>query len=788
MNGSTHGPLRHIEQSPERVCIALPTRHDAEGHLFDIREALTEARGGSMPSSDLVVWPAGLDRSILPKLHLSVRTRNALHSSGRNEGDDPLTVQDVLRIRNFGRTSLRDLLYRLEEFLVRCMHDATDDFEQPSQQLAETSSQFTGEAPSRQDAERHLFDIREALIEARGGSMPNLDLVVWPAGLDRSILPQLPLSVRTRNALHFSGQDEGDDPLTVQDVLRIRNFGRTSLRDLLYRLEEFLVRCTRNAIAESHPPAQQRAGISLRTPSEAPTKVEQPLSSWERAGRLLAPVLAAAEELYGHHDLLSSLRPDLGRLASKLGLATDLETIRVQDLVNGVRGLATVASKRLASVLNDTSVAERAVVEHRLSGSPRSSLREVGLMVGVTRERIRQVQMRLEPRLRTAIGKELTILASLEKERFGSLAEENVLGNRLEQILPFEHQLGKKYFREALISEMGYTLEDGVFFDTNVSRLVDHIASVVRTRADDVGLVAEEQLIVAVPDGWRSYWPWLRRRCGLSDLFGSLGVRASSKAKAKAALISIGRPATRGEIGRICGLDEVQVGTTLSNIPSVVRATKDEWGLKEWVDDEYDGVVGEIIQRIEEDGGATTTARLLTELPAKFGVSPLSVRAHMQTPKFVIRGGSISLASYSSVQLRTLDDVIAGRDAAGNPFWTFIVENRILEGHSVTGVPPEFANALGCEADAAGRVRIDNLPECRELSIGWQLASTTGASLGYLSEPLRRLGIEPGRRARVIIKGFLLASLSADDSTAKQASQGEADAILERMMLRRKVL
>ena len=122
------------------------------------------------------------------------------------------------------------------------------------------------------------------------------------------------------------------------------------------------------------------------------------------------------------------------------------------------------------------------------------------------------------------------------------------------------------------------------------------------------------------------------------------------------------------------------------------------------------------------------------------------------------------------------------------PYWTFVVEGRFFDGYSVTGVPPEFAKALGCAPDAGERVRIDNLPDCAELSIRWPLASTTGASLGYLAEPLEHLGLEPGHRARVTIKGPRLVELSADDGNPEESRTSEADAILQRMMQRRRVL
>ena len=657
-------------------------------------------------------------------------------------------------------------------------------------QTGETSATVTDWAPmpSRYAAEDHLSHLREALTAVRHGSKAEMDHVVWPAGLNRSLLPRLRLAVRTRNALGGSGLMEGDGPLTVQDVLRLQNFGQTSLRDLLFTLEAFLNQCIRNGPTDSDQHGHRPHETSPPPPGASRSQLEHPPSSWERTGRLLAPLLAAGAELYGTKSLVSALHPDFVRLASRMGISSDLEAVRVLDLVDGTNGLASVVSDRLALLVQDASVAQRTVLEHRILGSPPKTLEEVGLIVGVTRERIRQIQKRLEWKVRNALGKELEILASVAKERFGSLAVETEFEDRIKDLLPAEPPSAKRLFRQALIAEMGYSLEDGVFFDSHVARIVEHLASVAQTRADDVGLVEEEQLIAEVPREWRQSWPWLRDRCGLHDMYGSLGIRASTKARAKAALISIARPATRNEIGRVCGLDETRVGATLSNVPSVVRSSKDQWGLREWVDDEYDGIVGEIVQRIEEDGGSTTTERLLTELPAKFGVNPMSVRAYMQTPKFVIRDGSISLASSSSVQLRHLDDVIDGRDRAGNPFWTFVVEARYLEGYSVTGVSPEFAKALGCEADSAQRVRIENLAECRELSVGWRLASTTGASLGYVAEPLKQLGLEPGQRARVTIKGSCLVNLSADDGGAEESRGSEADAILERMMQRRKVL
>ena len=307
--------------------------------------------------------------------------------------------------------------------------------------------------------------------------------------------------------------------------------------------------------------------------------------------------------------------------------------------------------------------------------------------------------------------------------------------------------------------------------------------------ADDAGLVDESSLRSCLPnEDWQPHWPLLLPHTGLHQLHGSVTLRNSAKARAKSALVSIGRAASLEEIATVCGLSERQVAGAFSNIPSVVRATKDMWALKEWVDDEYEGIVAEIIQRIEEDGGSTTTERLLKELPEKFHVSAVSVRAYMQTQKFLVRDGRISLANVSSLELRQLDDAIHGRDANGAPYWTFAVESRFFEGYSVTGVPPEFARALGCDPDGGTHARIENLPMCRDLSVRWRVATTTGASFGYVTDALRQLGLRNGQWVRVTLKGRNLVELTEHHDPGPPGTERPADTILTRMKKRRQVL
>ena len=560
---------------------------------------------------------------------------------------------------------------------------------------------------------------------------------------------------------------------------------------VLDRLHRFLNVHSRDGAA--YPPPNGSTTKDLTTNEPSPRDVTAPADvlphDWESAARMLRPLLAAAVELKGVETVGDALSGEVVDLARRMGISADLESIRVKNLIAGLRGPISVAVGRFEEALLAMSSTQRVVIEYRLLREPQATLAEVASLVGVTRERIRQIQIKLDARLAQALGPEMLFLGSVLHEEFGPIVEEQTFDRHINAKLGTDIGLPERLFRKAIVAEMGYTCQHGTYIDEHARSMIAELRSQVPELADDVGLIEERLLLATLPDeNWQRHWPLLRRHTGLHELHGSLAIRDSAKARAKAALVSIGRAATREEIASMCGLNVRQTAGAFSNIPSVVKSTKDRWALNEWVDDEYEGIVAEIIQRIDEDGGSTTTERLLTELPKKFDVSANSVRAYMQTPRFVIRDDQISLANALSVELRLLDDAAHGRDADGALYWTFIVEPRFFDGYSVTGVPPEFAKALGCEPEGGISVRVDNLPMCRDLSVHWHLASTTGASLGYVTEALQELGLQPGQSARVTLKGRHLVELSEHRDPKRSSGEQQIDAILKRMKNRRRVL
>ena len=668
--------------------------------------------------------------------------------------------------------------------------------------------------PSPAEARAHLAGIERALQAVRKGSLPPADAVVWPTGLDRSLLFELSLSTRTQNCLNVAIPARGHFPVRTRTLRRNPSFGRTLLADLLLTVEKYLIDCTlapdvprrdtpkpvlpdRNSdiivarhdsdevLSSGSSPAAESLASLLATID----RLRSPRQRWGLSTDGLRSLLATSADVLGTPTLADALRPELMRLASRMGLDNTLRSVALHEAMLGTPSLPALVVQRIRETMNGFGARQLAVIEARIVQAPPASLEEVGRQFGVTRERVRQIQKGLEPKIEAAFGQELRIIASTLQEHLDPLTSADELERRIGQIVPDASTTVTTLFRNALIRAMGLTLNAGYYTNDDAEQVIRNIRLYARELADDVGLVQERDLVASLPsDKWRRFWPWLCRRAGLHSFYGSLALRDSAKARAKAALLSLGRPATRDEIGAVCAQEPNRVGAYLSNTPSVVKADRDRWGLRDWIDDEYDGIVGEIVQRIEEDGGVTTTERLLREIPTKFNVSPQSVRAYMYTPRFEIRDGSISLGNPASIRLRDLDDVIDGRDQDGAPYWTFVVDSRYFQGYSVIGLPPEFAKALGCKPDSGVDVDIQNLPDCRALTLNWRLATLTGASLGYLAEPLRLLGLQPGAKARVTIVASRTVTLSREDGSGPTSASVEADATLERILRRRRAI
>ena len=412
------------------------------------------------------------------------------------------------------------------------------------------------------------------------------------------------------------------------------------------------------------------------------------------------------------------------------------------------------ALERLKEPLRSLSPIEQAILEDRLLREPSLTLAAVGTRFDKARELIRRIQVKVKDKFESAaIGPEVRLVVSLVDKHFAQIMEREAFDQRLEVYLGSGAGLPRRIFRKAVIDAMGYVLQNGAYVDERAREFIEKMPGRARKLADDAGLVDIERLL-----GWRwhRYWPLLRQQ--MPDLFhemhGSFSLRNTARARTKAALVSIGRAATREEVAAVCRREPRPTANALSNLESVVRVRKDLWALKEWAEEEYISITAAIIRRIEEDGGSTAIERLLRELPEAYGVSPSSVNIYTHMPKFVRHAGRIRLATASDIKVKPLHEAVHGHDTDGAPYFTFPVKPTYLTGRDgVRHVPPAFVKALGCKPGGTTYARVENLPMCRPLSAHWSLTSTSGPHLGHVTDALNALGLKAGQIARVTLKG-----------------------------------
>ena len=91
--------------------------------LAAIRPALDAIDREELPAPSCVALPPGLDRSVLRDLSFRVRTWNCLNAAGLFDGNDSVSVRDLLCLPGFGNLSLRDLLLVVSNYLNQLAQD-----------------------------------------------------------------------------------------------------------------------------------------------------------------------------------------------------------------------------------------------------------------------------------------------------------------------------------------------------------------------------------------------------------------------------------------------------------------------------------------------------------------------------------------------------------------------------------------------------------------------------------------------------------------------------------------
>ena len=387
--------------------------------------------------------------------------------------------------------------------------------------------------------------------------------------------------------------------------------------------------------------------------------------------------------------------------------------------------------------------------ERLFSIDPRLTYEELGQQWGVTRERIRQLLGEVTERFEIELSRSLEPTANVIRH----LSSWVIPTDRIVTAAGLFAPTGPN---EQLVT-LGLLAASGPWVHNSGWSMHTTLAPILNSRidsllecADGYGALADHDILEHL-DGLflqsNDLERYLIDHLGFVKLQGVWSSRGSQRARIAAALRSLGRPATKREISAAAGLaDTVRVGNVLASLEGVVRADKDRWALAAWVEDPYEGIVGEINQRIDQRGGAVRVDLLLEEIPRLFGVSESSVRTYLGTDAYIVERG---LVRRNNADYNPGPPDLHGRAVLidGQWFQRIALYERHFVGYSLA-VAFDVAYANGVRPGDELLLPVRGHQQLA--SVIWRRHSPNRTiDVGRLSDLLRDLGCRPGDEIQV---------------------------------------
>jgi hypothetical protein len=382
---------------------------------------------------------------------------------------------------------------------------------------------------------------------------------------------------------------------------------------------------------------------------------------------------------------------------------------------------------------------ERDVLTARLWTDPPDTLEAVAPRLGVTRERVRQIQRDGEANLvrllSTTANRPVVWYAHEVRRILGPYLPYTVAADYMRSLdVPIPSETAS-----VLLYLAGpYRTRGGDWLENRAVNGADLAASAIADVFQTAPKAAHNTLLDALAELGMSSdvaEAYLRQKAPLRQ-WNDHWIRwqGSAVEKAHAVLELLGEPSTAESINEAIGeghsVNTVQNG--MSQDPRFMRTGKRKWGLRAWGIAEYSGIAEEILERIDRDGGSVDVEDLVRELVDTFpDIAESSVRMYLGTPAFVVEG--------LSVRRRTDDDgwPVSSqlRDARG-AFLT--AENQLRLAVPVTGdvlrgsgqaISDAVAVALGV---TPGHDRTFTSWDGTRLTARWRPWSTSGPDIGSM--------------------------------------------------------
>lgn len=313
-----------------------------------------------------------------------------------------------------------------------------------------------------------------------------------------------------------------------------------------------------------------------------------------------------------------------------------LDTVELPGLVDAVEDLVTGAQAELLA-LGAGDPRNAVIVEQRLFGD--ATLEELGAVLGVTRERVRQLELPLRARAADPGPAGALILAALRRRFLPFTRVEEILATIPE--LDADSPYGGTLLGALSTLGAGVEIEGQWWQQEGTGALLDEALA---GAADEHGIVVPGEVAEQLGVPTEVLLDRLRdsSRDDLEHEGLLLTANGSYPDRAAAILHLAGAPMSSAElITQLPGGNPRSLANALSADERFHRSAQDTWSLRAWGNEEFTTVAEHIGRRIDANDGTYPLAELLAQAP-DLRISESTIRAYVATPEFTLTDGMVT--------------------------------------------------------------------------------------------------------------------------------------------------
>jgi hypothetical protein len=557
-------------------------------------------------------------------------------------------------------------------------------------------------------AER-LADLSDLILERLtkwtiGQIFPTL-----PAAID---LASLPITNRARNALTRYGYYTAGDLQSVEldDLLDMRNVGIGTVDSILQTLADASTLTTVQILRIPEGAKSTEANDSPDRHGESVAHTESLISDLQTVATWYATLGMSALPLLNPAPPGSP--PEVIKAQQRLELITANDVLVKEQAEHD-------AAELLQHMLSTLDHRALQILARRFFADRPETLDEIGADLGITRERIRQI----ESRARSDIVRELESGGSLERivaavrELVGTVLP---LADLLRLVPALAHPVeavGQPAWRVLDRLDDAYEIEDGWCAapttqsaqNETLTRLQEHANRHGVAMVGDLSPLnpnqSEDSAVASLRD-WLSY-------CGYEVAGDWVFTRVSTVGDRAAAVLSVtGSPMSSQDILNRLGVERslVSLRNAMGSDDRFERVDRDKWALSEWGMKSYTGIRALVREEVGRNGGEIPLETLIERITGRYTVSANSVIAYASALPFEARAGIVRFSTGERELHKTPERTRRLYQRADGWIYRVTVTKDHLRG-SGSPAPVALANILGIQHGQARQLASELGPQ-----------------------------------------------------------------------------